>query len=225
MSIQITCQKCHKRFKVSEKFAGKSGPCPNCKATIRVPEKSEEIVIHAPENLGPHNASGQAVLKPIEREEVQATPVAVVGIVGTVLTSIIVAFVLRMMYPDGTIPWTLLVVGSVLLAPPLALAGYWFLRNDELEPHRGGPLALRVAICGLLYAGLWGAYAYVKHFVFNNNQPEVFHFLVIGPALLLAGGTVSLATLDLDLGNAAIHFAFYLLVTMVFCFILGVPVF
>ncbi len=79
MSIQITCQKCHKRFKVSEKFAGKSGPCPNCKATIRVPEKSEEIVIHAPENLGPRNASGQAVLKPIEREEVQATPVAVVG--------------------------------------------------------------------------------------------------------------------------------------------------
>ncbi len=77
----------------------------------------------------------------------------------------------------------------------------------------------------LLYAGLWGAYGFVKQFVFNGNQPEIFHFAVIGPALLLAGGTASLATLDLDLGNAAIHFGFYLLVTMAFCFVLGVPVF
>ncbi len=223
MSIQVTCQKCHKRFAVNEKFAGKTGPCPNCKATIRVPEKSEEVVIHTPDSFGPKDAEGKAVLKPIEREEVKASPVVVVAIVGSIAVSVIVALILRQMYPTGTTPWMLLAAGAVLLAPPLALAGYWFLRNDELEPHRGGVLVIRVTICGILYAGLWGVYALMKQFVFHGSQPEMFHFVVIGPALLVAGGTVALATLDLEIGNGAIHYAFYLLVSVVYCFLMGVP--
>ena len=196
MPIQVTCQKCHKRFSVSEKFAGKTGPCPNCKATIKVPDKSDEVVIHAPESFGPTDSSGKAVLKPIEREEVKTTPVAIVLIVGSIITSIIVALLLRAIYPDGSAPWALLAVGSLLLAPPLALAGYWFLRNENLEPHRGGSLAIRVMICAVLYAALWGGYALAKHFLFGGNQPQMFHFALIGPALLGAGGAIGLATLD-----------------------------
>ena len=35
MAIDVTCPSCHTRFQVSDKFAGKSGPCPKCKNTIR----------------------------------------------------------------------------------------------------------------------------------------------------------------------------------------------
>lgn len=230
MPIQVTCQKCHKRFSVSEKFAGKSGPCPKCNATIKIPTADEEVVIHAPDNYGPTDSSGKAILKPIEREEVETNPVAVVGIVGGVILSIVVAIALRMLYPqpaDATSVeptlWWILSAGAALLAGPLVLAGYWFLRNDELEPHKGSELALRVSICALIYAALWGGYALMKAKLFPNSPPEMFHFAFIGPVFLAAGGATALATLDLDFGNGAIHYAFYLLVTVLFCFIIGVP--
>lgn len=231
MPIQVTCQKCHKRFSVNEKFAGKSGPCPNCKEVIKIPEKEDEVVIHAPENLGPKDSSGKAILQPIEREEVEAKPVAVVGIVGAIIVAVLAAIALRFMYPqqpDATAIepaslWWILAVGATLLAPALVLSGYWFLRNDELEPYQGGELAIRVLICAVIYAALWGAYALVKTKVFNNAELEMFHFAFIGPALLGIGGFTGLATLDLDFGNGAIHYAFYLLVTVLFCFIIGVP--
>lgn len=232
MPIQITCQKCHKRFSVSEKFAGKTGPCPNCKTTIKIPEKNEEVVIHTPDNYGPTDSSGRAVLKPIEREEVEAKPVAVVGIVAAVIVSIVVAIALRFQFPqqpqqDGVAIqptlWWILAAGTALLAPPIVLAGYWFLRNDELEPHRGGELAIRVSVCALIYAALWGAYAFMKAKMFPNSPPEMFHFAFIGPVFLGIGGFTGLAALELDFGNGAIHYAFYLLVTVLFCFIVGVP--
>lgn len=231
MPIQVTCQKCHKRFSVSEQFAGKSGPCPNCKTTIKIPTKEDEVVIHTPESYGPTDSSGKAILKPIEREEVEASPVWIVGVVGGVIVSIIAAVMLRFLYPQkpetGSVEpaalWWLLAGGATLMGPALAWAGYWFLRNDELEPYRGGELAIRVSACGLLHALLWGVYALVKAKVFPNAPPEMFHFALLGPAFLAGGGVVSLVSLDLDFINGVIHYAFYLLVTVVFCFIIGVP--
>ena len=230
MPISITCHKCHKRFNVSDKFAGKSGPCPNCKTTIKIPEKEEEVVIHAAAPTGPVDSTGQAVLKPIEREEVEASPVAVVGITAAIIVAIVVAIALRMQFPQpadatevqGTL-WWILFGGAIVLAPPLVLAGYWFLRDDELEPHRGSELWLRVCVCAAIYAALWGAYALVKAKLFPNAPPQMFHFAFIGPAFLGAGGVAGMAALELDFGNGAIHYAFYLLVTVLFCFIIGVP--
>ena len=73
MPIQVTCPKCLKRFQVSDKFAGKEGPCPNCKNVIKVPDKSEEVVIHAPDDGAPKDRSGKSVLKPITRKETDVT--------------------------------------------------------------------------------------------------------------------------------------------------------
>ena len=36
MGIRVTCENGH-RFKVKEKYAGKTGRCPNCKARVEVP--------------------------------------------------------------------------------------------------------------------------------------------------------------------------------------------
>ena len=43
MAITIVCPGCHKRFSVSDNFAGQSGPCPKCKTVIKIPEKSTEV--------------------------------------------------------------------------------------------------------------------------------------------------------------------------------------
>src|SRR5215510_14380386 len=99
MAIDVTCSSCHTRFQVSEKFAGKQGPCPKCKKVIKVPELKEQVVIHAPEVSGPTDSKGQAVLKPIGRTEVRLTTPMIVMIVGSVLMVLIVAFVLRLANP------------------------------------------------------------------------------------------------------------------------------
>ena len=73
MPINVTCPNCQTRFKVSDKFAGQTGPCPKCKSPIKIPKKEEEVVIHSPDEFGPKDTSGRAVLKPLERQEANYT--------------------------------------------------------------------------------------------------------------------------------------------------------
>ena len=82
MSILVVCPGCRKSFKVSDRFAGKSGPCPSCKATIQVPTKSEEVKVHAPTAFadGGRSTTGQLLTKPIARKETRLGPVMAVAI-------------------------------------------------------------------------------------------------------------------------------------------------
>ena len=85
MPIQVTCPGCLSRFSVSDKFAGKKGPCPKCKKEISIPTKAEEVVIHAPEPTGPKDSQGKVILKPIRRTDTLLTRRLLVFIAGAVL--------------------------------------------------------------------------------------------------------------------------------------------
>jgi hypothetical protein len=220
MPIDVICPGCRARFSVSDKFAGKKGPCPKCKAEITVPSKGEEVVVHEPEQFGPKTTSGVAVLKPITRKETKLTPVAIVGIVGAILLVFACAFLLRSL---EEIPRSLLAVGAVVIAAPLVLAGYTFLRDDELEPYRGISLAIRVVICSIAYAVLWGVFAWLPSLAFHLEELQVFHLIFLIPPIAGLGALASQVSLDLDFGNALIHYGLYVLVTSVLCMIMGVP--
>jgi hypothetical protein len=187
---------------------------------IRVPDKSEEVIIHDAEVSGPTDSQGRSVLKPLEREEFTMSPAMIVGCVGGVIVTIIATLILGSVFKGQTIPLWLLSLGAVMLAPPIALAGYSFLRNDELEPYRGTELAIRIAICAAVYAILWGIYGATKHYLLNDHI-EMFHFTFVGPVLLAIGGGTALACLDLDFGNGALHYAFYLLVSVLLRYLIG----
>jgi hypothetical protein len=226
MPIQVTCPSCHARFNVSDKYAGQSGPCPKCKQPIRVPTKSEEVVIHAPEEFGPKDAKGRAVLKPLERQETAASPVMIAGIAAAVVTTVAVVFVIGRVYAgdaDGVPAW-LVGTGATLLGPPLALAGYGLLRDQELEPHKGASLWLRCLICGLAYAALWGVYWLVKGQLFDG-EIEIFQLVFVAPALIAAGGVVGWASLELDFTSGAMHYGIYLFITVLMRLVMGMPVF
>jgi len=224
MLIDVVCPGCHKRFQVSEKFAGKTGPCPACKTVIQVPTKEQQVVIHAPEEFGPKDRKGRAVLKPIERTEVRISPVVVVLIVAGSLAALLVAFVLGRAFSEGSVPRPLLAAGALLLAPPLVLGGYTFLRNDELEPYRGISLGIRVSICAVIYAGLWGLYTGLVGYLLGGRV-EVWSLVFIAPMLIGAGATASFSCLDLDFGNAAVHYCLYLLITIVMRLVMGLSPF
>ena len=222
MPITVVCPGCRKRFKVSDKFAGKKGPCPKCKTQIKVPDKTDEVVVHGPEEFGPKDTAGRAVLKPIERTETKVSPLLTAIIIVSVLLTLGIAWMFRPQEgQEVAVP--LLAFGAIVLAPALAWAGYTFLRDDELEPHRGLGLWIRVGACSLVYAILWGLVVLVRAYVFEGDPFEVVHMVVILPIMVAIGSFAAYASLDLEFGTAAIHYGMYLAVTVVLRLIMGLP--
>jgi hypothetical protein len=222
MAIDITCPGCKTRFQVSEKFAGKQGPCPKCKTVIKIPELKDQVVIHSPELEGPKDSTGQLVLKPIRRKETNLSAVQIVAIVGGVLVVLLVALVLRITYakvPDHEFPLPILVAGAIVLAPLLSFAGYTFLRDSELEPYRGTDIILRLILLAIVYPGLWGLFWLV--FGYLDVEPQLLHYGIAIPVLVTIGAFAAHLSLDLEPAQAAFHCAMYLGTIVILRMIMG----
>ncbi|QDV69776.1 hypothetical protein Poly24_34930 [Rosistilla carotiformis] len=225
MAIRVTCEKCLTRFNVSDKFAGKKGPCPKCKATIQIPDKSEEVVVHAPVDDGPKDSTGKSVLKPIMREEVRVTKLGIFAVAGSILAAIIAAIVLRSM---ESVPGWVPPLGALLLAPPLVWSGYTFAREQELEPFYGSELQARVAICSVLFALLWALYAFVPAYVMDYDsvaEMPIGAVLVALAAMLAVGTIISVTTFELETGGGVVHAGFYIIATLLLAMLAGIPLF
>jgi hypothetical protein len=220
MAIDVTCPGCKTRFQVSDKFAGKKGPCPKCKVIIEVPSKKDEVVIHAPEVSGPKDSSGKAVLEPIFREETRLSTPLIVGIVASVAIVLMMALVLRFQPPETK--QFLAILGSVLLAPPLAFAGYTFLRDQEAAPHRGMELVVRLIAPSIVYPLLWALYSFIfQYFGYDKSSPEMLALIPTVAGMVLLGTITCQASLELDFGPAAMHYALYLASTVILRLIMG----
>ena len=262
MAIAVTCPSCKAKFTVSDKFAGKQGPCPKCKAPITIPKAeaaasepavakppapvakpgapaakpgvpvaksgaaagkpgpapaasqpaaapAPEIVVHEPEPAGPKGASGRSVTKPLTRRETTFRWVPAIMIAGAVLVSLAAARLLGPQLQKPEFVW-LRGIGLLLISPAIAVAGYSFLRDDELEPYRGRSLWIRASLCGFVYAALWGVFLFVP----ADATAEAWGWILVGPPFFLVGAGVAFATLDLDFGNAFFHYCFYVLLTL-----------
>jgi len=226
MAIDVTCTKCHTRFQVSEKFAGKSGPCPKCKNTIKIPELKDQVVIHAPEVSGPKTATGQPVFTPIKRTEVKLGAPQIALIVGSVLVVLVAAVVLRVQFHGKHVPQLITILGAVLLGPPLAFATYTFLRDDEVEPFRGTEVLVRSLACGLAFAAIWGAYWLI--FLYFNNwkplpKPPDWQIMAIVVLVMMAiGAFVAQASFELEVTTGALQYGAYLATTVILRLIMGV---
>lgn len=225
MPINVTCPSCLKRFTVSDKFAGKTGPCPNCQKTIQVPELTEQVVIHTPESAGPKDSAGKAILSPIKRQETKvALPILIAACVAA-LAALVIAVGMRV---TGQPPQALvLVLGCVLLAPPLVFVGYWFLHDDELEGYRGQELFLRSGLCAGAFALLWGMYVYVPTIVVDEYSSTAdYSGLVLAlaiPVMLGLGALVAVAAFELEILQGVMHYSLYFIVTFLLAWTAGAP--
>lgn len=220
MSILVVCRSCHKRFKVSEKFAGKKGPCPSCKEIITIPGADEKVQIHTPEHSegGARSVSGELVLKPVSREDTSLSPQSM-GLIAAVSGGVLlITFLFRFFSPEAR-P-ILGAIGAVVLAPPLVLAAYRFLRNDELEPYEGKSLWVRTAICSAVYAGTWGLFALLP----PEYTSQLYWWIIFGPLFAAFGITASFACFDLEPTNAFFHYAFYVVVTLLLALTMGASI-
>ena len=160
MAILVVCPGCKKSFNVDDKLAGKTGPCPNCKAKITIPAKMAEVKIHTPDEFagGGKGITGKLLLKPIARQKTRIKPVMAAAIGGAVAAAIAWPWRCASFAPEPGEPLLLFSVersGLLLVSPALAVAAYTFLRDDELEPYRGMQLFIRAAVCAVVYMILW----------------------------------------------------------------------
>lgn len=223
MPINVTCPGCMKRFSVADKFAGQKGPCPKCKTVITIPKKEDEVVIHSPEHseAGAVGAGGRHALKTYKRKDTRFQPLVFTGVVGFVLVALLVALVLRSM--GGVDDWVK-AAGAIVLGPPLAWAGYTFLRDPELEAYQGTPLILRSLACGLVYALLWGIFLFLGNRFFGSNFAkglEIWQMVVLIVPIFAAGTLAAYASFDLDPGSAFFHCALYFAVTVLLRLVAG----
>ena len=224
MPITVVCRSCHQRFQVSDKFAGRQGPCPKCKATIYIPKPEEEVKIHTPEHseASAKGVSGQLVLKPIAREKTRLARWQIIALAVGLVGVLVVAIAMRW-FPD--LRQIAAMVGLLLLSAPLAAAAYAFLRDPELEPHSGMALWTRAGICAAIYMSCWAFYVWgMRYFVplaMVQSSGDIWKWVFIGPLFGLAGATAALATFDLDLGNGFFHFCFYVVITLLLALLMG----
>lgn len=223
MAIPVTCPSCFKRFSVSDQFAGKSGPCPNCKKTIKIPDKTEQVVIHAPADTGPKDSKGRSVLKPIRRREVSLSlPVILAASLG----AIVVLGVAVGLGLSGGAPTPLLAASSLVLAFPLSMLGYWFLHDDELEGFSGKSLLLRCGLAMLAFAATWAIYWLVPMYLFDYDSTAEIGGLqmAIFIAVMIALGTAaSLLIFELEFLQGLLHYMLYFVVTFILAWLAGVP--
>lgn len=218
MSILVICPHCAAKFNVSEKFAGRTGPCPKCKGTITIPSP-DDVKVHMPDDYGgAKDKKGRSIGKPLLREETKLSTVQWVALIGGTLTVIVVAWLLGHSMDLSAQP---LLAGAALaiVSPLIVWFAYQVLRNDELEPYTGVSLWIRVGICSAVHAGLWGVFALVPADFISSG----WAWLGIAPPFLVAGSTASFATLDLDVDNAFFHYCFYVLLTMGLRWAAGMP--
>ncbi len=223
MPINVTCPGCLKRFSVADKFSGQKGPCPQCKTIITIPKKEDEVVIHAPDHseAGAVGAGGRHALKTYKRTDTKFQPLVFTAVIGAVLVVLLIALVLR---STGNISTEILAAGTIVLGPPLAWAGYTFLRDAELEAYHGMPLILRSLACGLVYALLWGVYMFLVYRFFGNdfaNGLQIFQIVVLLVPIFAGGTLAAYASFDLDPGSAFFHFALYFATTVVLRLVIG----
>ncbi len=212
MPIQVTCPKCFKRFQVSEKFAGKTGPCPNCKHQIKVPDKSEEVVIHAPQDDSPKDRSGQSILKPIRRQETEVTRTGLVATIVALIAVFGVALAFRVTSEGQGAPLWAQIAGLVLLAPPLVWAGYQFIHDSEFEPYRGTELLVRVLVLSAIFSALWLIYALVPAYVLELDRAAEMSYMAAGITFCIMvglGAVASVATFEVEFPGGLTHAGLY----------------
>ncbi|MFM7137309.1 MAG: hypothetical protein ACKO1M_09620 [Planctomycetota bacterium] len=232
MPIPVVCPACKARFTVSDQFAGRKGPCPKCKQPIQVPTPAAKaVVIHEPEApVASSTGTGKAPTAPIKRRD-KAVPIRAFAI--TVIGALVfmgAAAALPAVFPpqatdDGvrqsTIPASLLLAGAFAAALPTVLLGYAAVRNRELEPYTGRPLLLRALACAAVYAALWAVRGAVPLINPDWQLTDMYQWFILGPLFVAAGTLAALATLDLEPGNAAVHFSFYVLFTALLRWLAG----
>ena len=232
MAISVVCPGCKKRFKVSDQFGGRKGPCPNCKTVITIPEKGPEIVIHgADEAQGTEAAVRRKIIQPVFREDLLFGWMDYVGLTATVVGWIVGILAVRMTWPAPTVatianpnpaevgsavPWWTLALGAILIAIPSAVFGYRFLRDRDRGGAPSEQLSIRMAATAVGLPLIWVLPTLLRYTLdFQADQPlEIYYAVALGPIMLALATAIPWLAYEMQGGRALVIGGLYLMLTL-----------
>lgn len=225
MSITVTCPGCHKKFVVSEKFAGKSGPCKYCKTIIKIPNEvpaAEKVVIHGGDTFssGGKNAEGKLVLKPLERSVKKFNRVRAIIITAGILGALLATFILGK-FVDLNQNWLIAAAVLCVVTPVLVGGLYPLVKKDEmLESIHGVDFYKRTGIISLVYIAMWGSVMYLIHIGTLSSQ-TITMWVICSIVLAAFGAFMCMCFYELEWGNATFHTLAFILATLFLLYLAG----
>lgn len=197
MAIHVICPGCMARFEVSDRFAGKKGPCPKCGHLIEIPK--ENLVVHAPDEMmiDGKKVKNPDFIRPIEQKTFSFTGRAILVNLVTVAVVLTVATVFHFIHfaPLAAAVGVLL---SLAVAFPLVKYGYMTFRDpDDLEIFLGGQLSKKSAVGAIGFVVFWILFEILLWFM----NPGALAFLYLIPVALLAS-FVPIVLFDMKFSDA-----------------------
>lgn len=228
MPIQVTCPGCLKRFTVADKHAGKQGPCPACKKPITIPKLEDQVVIHEAPPSGPTDSKGRSVLKTFKKKDSKFSPIIAGSAAGVAILAVVAAFLLKGAVQGPELTSVLIMAaGAALLGPFIAVGGYLFLRDDELEPYRGTQLWLRAIACGVAFAVAWLLFGFILSRLAIPEEIakglQMWQLLVPLAVMCMVGLLAGYASLDLEPAAAIMLFALFFICTGLLRMVMDLP--
>ena len=217
MPLHVICPGCLKRFQVSERFAGKQGPCPNCAAIISIPK--EAVSILETDGTESNNDEEQRVISPpLTRIDMEFDPVQAKRYMLGVLGVLLLAFLLGCIPMYAVFRSLLGLLGLCLVAFPMVLFGYHFLRDrEQIFAFTGEELYRRTGTVAAGYVILWFGFEYCLAAIQADLVVACFYF----SAFAVLATLLCHPLLQMNTSDAFLHYGIFAFSVVFLRFLIG----
>ncbi|MBQ3389369.1 MAG: hypothetical protein IJG60_09175 [Thermoguttaceae bacterium] len=174
MSIHVICPGCMTQFEVSDRFAGKKGPCPKCGHIIEIPKANVTIVSPDEMVVDGKKVHNPDHVRPIEQKSYSFTGHALLVNLGVFAAVLAVALFFHFVH----MPYLAVPVGILLglaVAFPLMKYGYMTFRDpDDLEIFLGGELGKKSIAGAAVFVALWLVYELILLYMNPGGMALVY---------------------------------------------------
>ncbi len=221
MAIDVICPGCHKRFQVSDQFAGKKGPCPACKTMIEIPKLEDVVVIHERERT----ASGvPAKLDSIRRKSTTAGKAELVLATGTLIGGLVLTMVGRIQLAevDPNPAFLIKLLAGGLLGISSSVLGHIVLRGQDDGSVYDRKTILVSSAVGLAYTVAWRLQVLISDVVLVQDGNIILPGVVIlAIAFTVISTFLPMFVFEFEFQEGLIHVALFICSLTVYSLILG----
>jgi len=220
MAIDVICSGCLKQFKVSDQFAGRSGPCPGCKTIISIPKLEDQLVIEEPEHK-PGSPGAHTRINGIRRRAGFFQRFEVITLCSLFTTVAVVAVVIRILQTDPVTRLNLTTgilfgFGLILLALASSALGYGVLKDAEIEVFARRTIIIRSIITAGIYCLIASGFIMATLF-FTQDDPRTLILAILGIACFSIASFAPMLCFEMELMHGALHVAIMICMTSLFC--------
>lgn len=221
MAIDVICTGCHKRFQVSEQFAGKQGPCPGCQTIIEIPKVEDLVIVHERETT---RTGAPAKLDSIVRQKTTVNKFELYLSLATLFGGLAMGFALRFTLDEANpAPGSVVtILAGALLGIGSSLLGYIVLRPQDTEIRNDRKTILKGGCVGLVYAALWRLQELAISGLLTEDGSVILPaVIVLALALVAVASFIPMFVYEFEYSQGLIHVILFIAALAAYCMLLG----